>query len=101
MILNHVILISSLAYNIASTSNSRMTLYLIIFGIVLNIVGIILVSFSVNKLVKNIFKNVGGYTTDWISLENHWIISRKIAIPGIIIIIIGFILQIIGLLNDF
>ena len=78
-----------------------MALYLTIIGLVLNIGGIILVSFSINKLVKNIFKNAGGYSTDWISLENHWIICRKIAISGIIIIIIGFILQIIGLLNEF
>ncbi len=59
--------------------------------------GIILVSFSVNKLVKHIFKNMGGYSTDWITLQKHWIDCRKFAVSGIIIIIIGFILQIVAL----
>jgi len=74
-----------------------MSLYLIILGLALNIGGIILISFSVNKLVKNIFKNVGGYSKDWITLENYWINCKKIAVSGIIVVILGFILQIIGL----
>jgi len=74
-----------------------MSLYLIILGLALNIGGIILISFSVNKLVKNIFKNVGGYSKDWITLENYWINCKKIAVSGIIVVILGLILQIIGL----
>ena len=59
--------------------------------------GIIWVSFSVNKLVKNIFKNMGGYSTDWITLQKHWTDCRKFAVSGIIIIIIGFILKLVAL----
>ncbi len=71
---------------------------LITFGLLLNIIGVIIIVASISKMMKKIFGSIGAYSVDWLILEDFWKDAKKYSMIGMALLIIGFVSHIIGIL---